>query len=74
MNGIDTVLPEPGAKLYPVEVTMSEKVVPFVLPWMASVSVRAPQLAGSIRLTELTGTAEPRSTCSHCGNAPELSQ
>ncbi len=49
---------------------MSLKLVPSVLPWTASVSVRAAQPAtGSFSTTWLTATDAPRSTCSHCGNA-----
>jgi len=44
---------------------------PSLEPEMVSVSVRvAHELAGgSFRTTWLTETAEPRSTCNHCGNA-----
>ncbi len=67
---IVTVLLADGSKTRPAEAERSEKEVPFVLPCTARVSVLAPQFAvGSFRMTWLTLTADPRSTCSHCGKA-----
>ena len=65
-----TVLPVAGSNVYPAEPTMSAKLEPLVLPWIASVSVRVPQPdTGTFRTTLVTLTDAPRSTWSHCGNA-----
>src|SRR5947209_3137591 len=65
-----TVLPLAGSNAYPCDATRSVNVEPVALPCTDSVSVRAAHPdVGSLSTTRSTLTDEPRSTCSHCGNA-----
>src|SRR6188474_3056256 len=65
-----TVLLLAGLKVYVADAfTVVLKFTPSVLPRMDSVWFRAPQPAGSWSTIRLALWAEPRSTCTHCGNA-----
>src|SRR6185503_16721454 len=69
VNVMVTVLLLPGLKLYVADARTVLKLTPSVLPRMDSVWSRAPQPAGSWSTIRLALWAEPRSTCTHCGNA-----
>ncbi len=72
---IFTVFPAPGSNEYVAELVMVEKLVPSALPCTASVSVRAPQPAGSFSTISSMLVLLPRSTWTHCGRELlELSQ
>ena len=67
-----TVLPVDGSNVYVAEATAVLKFVPSVLVCTESVWVRVAQAVdgGSFRVTLPIAYVAPRSTCSHCGNAP----
>ncbi len=67
---IPTVFAPDGSNTRPVDTASVLKAVPSVLPSTLRVSVRAPQEDGSFSATEWMLTLLPRSTCTHCGNAP----
>jgi hypothetical protein len=58
-----------GAKLYVADAETVVQVLPLALPSTDSVWFRAPHDAGSWSTSRLALCAEPRSTCTHCGNA-----
>lgn len=69
-----TVLPDAGLNTRAAEADRVLKLLPSVLPWTASVWVRASQAAGSFSTTWSTSKRPPRSTLTHCGKVPGLSQ
>ncbi len=66
-----TVLAPVGLKALAEEAASVANDVPLVLPRTLRVSLRASQAVGSFRDASLMGTLLPRSTWTHCGNAPE---
>jgi hypothetical protein len=72
VNGIVTVFPVDGSNVYVDDAARLPNVVPSVLPCTESVWVRVAQAVagGRFSVTLLTLVDEPRSTCTHCGNAP----
>src|SRR5689334_20657536 len=67
-NVMVTVLLPEGENVYGADAFTVVKLVPSVEASSDRVSSRAPQDAGSCRTTRLAACAEPRSTCTHCGN------
>src|ERR1700754_3162053 len=68
---METVFPEAGLKVYVAEPTAVPNEVPFVLVCTDNVCVRVAHAAagGSFKVTLPTANVEPRSACTHCGNA-----
>jgi hypothetical protein len=64
-----TVFAEVGSNTDPVGPANVVNVAPSTEPCTDRVWVRAPQDAGSFKVTRPTCCADPRSTCTHCGNA-----
>jgi len=64
-----TVFDDAGSKEYVAAATSVVKLELSTLPSTESVSVRPPQPDGSLRVTLLMATDEPRSTWIHCGKA-----
>lgn len=61
--------PPAASKAYAWEAVRSVNAVPFVLPWIFRVWLRAPQPSGRRSTTRSTRTEEPRSAWIHCGRA-----
>src|SRR5712691_2400127 len=68
-NVIVTEFPVAGSKPYPAALTIVPKFAPSVLPATATVCVRGPHDAGSLRISRPTVVLAPRSTWIHWGNA-----